>query len=70
MPSLHDGRQVASDSDDWRLECLALYLLRTYTRTQVGEWLAEVEAKGGRKWAGLRDRLNAIQAARRKSRTP
>lgn len=68
MPTLHTGLEVATDSDDWRLECLAMHLLRTCTTDELVAYLQAAEAKGGRRLAGLRERLTSIKAAQRAQR--
>lgn len=37
--TLHDGRQVLSDSDEWRMECLAAKVLDMPTREERRQWL-------------------------------
>lgn len=64
MPTLHDGREVASDSEDWKLECLARYVLRRPSRALMNEWLLDFHKQAGAAAeSSLRARMNAIRAA-------
>lgn len=66
MPTLHDGREVPSDSEAWRHETEALHILSLPTAEDRREWLSKIEAKRGKAAADrLRDTGRAIWAARR-----
>jgi hypothetical protein len=56
---LHDGRQVSSDSPEWRLECLARHVLAQRSRKAMEEWLEKCRFDTGE----LRSRMNAIREA-------
>lgn len=66
MPTLHDGREVASDSEAWRHECEARHILSLPNAEERRAWLERIEAKRGKAAADrLRDTGRAIWAARR-----
>lgn len=46
MPTLIDGREVASDSQEWRQECLARYVLTRPDGTRA-DWLADYAKRHG-----------------------
>ncbi len=57
---LVDGRMVASDAEEWRIECLARTLLRK-PLAERRAWLADMEHKGGPEaTAALRTAMQAI----------
>jgi hypothetical protein len=58
--TLHDGREVSSDSEEWRLECEAKALLRLELNTRRAE-LEALEKKRGKAAADvLKARIVAI----------
>lgn len=59
MSTLHDGREVPSDSAEWQLECLARHVLRQGSRKAMEEWLEKYKGDQGE----LRARMNAIRDA-------
>ena len=64
---LHDGREVASDSEEWKMECLAKYVLTLGTRGQMERWLVAFAQRHGAEAKvvlDLRERMNAIRLAR------
>ena len=62
MPTLHDGREVASDSEDWKLECLARHVLRLPNRAAINGWLLDFSRLHGEAAERiLRARLNAVR---------
>lgn len=60
--TLHDGRQVDSWSEDWRLECLARTLLQLGAAERE-EWIRGYGTEAAR--VELRLRIQAVKAARR-----
>ena len=60
---LHDGREVQRDSEEWKLECLALYVLSLGDRGHIEEWLRQHEKSSGQPATALRERMNAIKLA-------
>lgn len=61
---LHDGRQVDSGSEDWRLECLARYLL-ALPPGERNDWLAPL---GQDVQADLRRIMRGLRATERGTR--
>ena len=61
MKTLHDGRQVSSDSPEWLLECLARHVLAQRSRKAMEEWLERCKFDTGE----LRARMNAIRESRK-----
>jgi hypothetical protein len=49
MVTLHDGREVPSDSEEWRAECEARYLLNRPTIDERRALLAAIEKRRGKK---------------------
>ncbi len=47
MPTLHDGREVDSASDEWRHECLARWVVAIKSKDERREWLAAFEKRHG-----------------------
>ena len=47
MPELHDGTEVASDSEAWRHECEAATVLAMPTLDKRRNYLAAVEKRRG-----------------------
>lgn len=56
MPELHDGTQVASDSEAWRHECEAAFVLAMPTIDDRRRYLSAVEK---RRSTAARERLQA-----------
>lgn len=66
MPTLHDGREVASDSEEWRAECEARWVLGLPSAEDRRAWIDSL--KGWRRPAAierLQDRVRAIWQRRR-----
>ncbi len=61
--TLHDGRQVDSGSEEWKLECLARTLLQLGPAEQY-EWISGYGTAKDQQ--ALRLRIRAIAAARRR----
>jgi hypothetical protein len=62
MPRLIDGREVASDSPEWRAESLARYVLDLPNRN---EWLIDYAKRRGEDAAkALADRMRLVRDAR------
>lgn len=60
MASLIDGTEVASDSEAWKLECLARHIL-TLPRPERTAWLADWrERKGDAAWERLATLITEI----------
>ena len=58
LVTLADGRQVLSDSEDWRAECEARHILNMPTKAARHEQLALVEKhRGGAGRKELEDRI-------------
>lgn len=71
MPTLIDGRQVASDSPEWRDECLARWVLLHFKgRPGLREdWLADYGKKHGQAaQVALEERARGVGRARRARR--
>jgi hypothetical protein len=65
MPTLHDGREVPSDSEDWRHETEARYILALPALDDRRAWLEAIEHKRGKADADrLRQTMGAIWQAR------
>jgi len=47
MPLLIDGREVASDSEEWRHECEARAIARLPTLADRRAWMEDLEKKHG-----------------------
>lgn len=56
MPTLHDGREVATDSEEWRHETEARAIMALPTTQDRRTWLEGIEVKRGKEAA---DRLRA-----------
>ena len=56
MPDLHDGSVVASDSEAWRHECEAAFVLAMTTIEERRRYLSAVEK---RRSTAARERLQA-----------
>lgn len=56
MPTLHDGREVDSSSEEWRHECEARSIMAIKTLAERRAFLDGVEARRGKDAA---DRLRA-----------
>lgn len=66
MPRLIDGREVASDSEEWRHECEARCIAALPTLADRRAWLEDLEHKRGREAAErLRATMRALWAERR-----
>jgi hypothetical protein len=64
LVTLHDGRQVGSYSEDWRLECEAIFVVTMPTLAKRRNYLDMVKEKRGVKgWSTLTDRVAAIWQA-------
>jgi hypothetical protein len=63
--TLHNGREVSSDSEDWRLECEAKALLRLELSTRRAELEAIEKKRGKASTAILKERITAIWKAGR-----
>lgn len=61
---LHDGRQVDSWSEDWRLETLARWVLAMPFDAR-GPWIYSMPSEAARQ--ALKERIFAIRQARRVS---
>jgi hypothetical protein len=67
--TLHDGRQVDSSSEEWRLECEATTVLSWPSIPARRAYLARVEEKRGKEAAyALTWRIKDIWAARKAAR--
>lgn len=55
--TLHDGREVPSESPEWLLECLARHVLAQGSRKAMEDWLLKCRFDTG----GLRARMNALR---------
>ena len=65
MPTLHDGRQVPSDSNDWKLECLAHHILSLPSLEVRRAWLCTYEKRRGEAAANeLRAMLLSLHSAK------
>jgi hypothetical protein len=64
--TLHDGREVPSDSMEWALECEAKALLRLELSTRRAELEAIEKKRGKASTAILKERITAIWKAGRK----
>ena len=65
MPALHDGREVAPDSDEWRHECEARHILALPALADRRAWLEAIEHRRGKADADrLRQTMGAIWQAR------
>jgi hypothetical protein len=63
MPTLIDGREVASDSPEWRLECLARCVLDLPSNR--GAWMEDFEKRHGEAAAaGLAAVVRAVRQQR------
>jgi hypothetical protein len=60
LVTLHDGRQVDSGSEEWRLECLARTLLQLGGAEQY-EWISGYGTADDQR--ALRMRMSAIKAS-------
>ena len=67
MPTLHDGREVATESEDWRHECEARAIMALPTTLERRTWLEGIEAKRGK---AERERLQATIGALWSQRPP
>lgn len=69
MPTLHDGTEVASDSEAWRMECLASHLA-CKTPAEQAAWLMhsavlrKVDIRTLDPLADLADKLRGLFSAR------
>ena len=65
MPTLHDGREVDSYSEEWRHECLARSVVAIRSVEQRREWLAAFEKRHGSEAAEkLRGTVRALWEGR------
>lgn len=65
MVTLIDGRQVPSDSEDWRHECEARAIAALPTTAQRRAWLEDLQFKRGREAADrLRETMKALGGSR------
>jgi hypothetical protein len=65
---LVDGRMVARDAEEWRLECLARHVLQLDGKLLRQGWLIEYERIHGNAEAlKLKDRMTAVWAKERSS---
>lgn len=65
--TLHDGRQVASNSQEWLLECEARHILKQPTIEARRALLASIEQRRGKQAREhLEERAMAIWRAQRK----
>ncbi len=48
MPTLHDGREVTADSEEWRHECEARAIAALPTLADRRAWLEGIEARRGK----------------------
>lgn len=63
--TLHDGRAVPSDHDDWKVECLARHVLAMPGLRRRREFLEAIEKEHGARAA---DRLRGVMKALHESR--
>jgi hypothetical protein len=69
VKTLADGREVESDSQDWRNECLARHVLSLLTLTERRAWLADFERRrGAQATADLMTAMQLVHAARQSAR--
>lgn len=61
MVTLHDGSQVDSWSEEWRLECLARYVWAMRPLERRREWMEEFGRRNPSLVGTLRQRMLAIQ---------
>lgn len=67
LVTLHDGRQVLSDSEEWRIECLAAKVLDMPTRDERRQWLdAWSKRHGEASCKALEQHIVAIWEARKR----
>ena len=67
MPTLHDGREVDSASEEWRHEREAAAILALPTLADRRAWLEAIEAKRGKAEADrLRMTMGALWKARQR----
>lgn len=68
--TLHDGRQVRSDSEDWRHECEARAIAALPTLAERRAWLEMLERVRGKPAAdALRQTMGALWQARQPADT-
>lgn len=68
MVTLIDGRQVESDSEDWRHECEARYVAAMPMRQQRLDYVAAIESRRGTAEAErLRSTVRAVWAQKSRS---
>jgi hypothetical protein len=61
LVTLHDGREVGSYSEEWRLECEAKAVVRLPTLDRRRKYLDAVKEKRGTKaWNELQDRILSL----------
>lgn len=60
MPTLHDGRQVHTNSEEWRHECEARHIMSLPNADARRDWLDKIERHRGKAEA---DRLRATVRA-------
>lgn len=69
MPTLHDGREVPSDSEEWRHECEARKVMTLPSVDARRDWIESVEKKRGKPAADrLRETVRALWAQRDRGR--
>lgn len=61
---LHDGRQVGSWSEEWKLECEARYLLRMPLTERRAALEKREQIRGAAAVLKLKDRMASIHRAR------
>jgi hypothetical protein len=71
LVTLHDGRQVGSYSEEWRLECEAKAVVRLPTLDRRRKYLDAVKEKRGTKaWNELQDRILSLWKTSKPSAQP
>lgn len=63
MPVLIDGREVAGDSAEWKLECLARWVLQLKPIARRRVWLDDLQRADPELAIELRDVMTAVHAA-------
>lgn len=66
MPVLIDGRDVASTSAEWQMECLARWVLQLKPLQRRRDWLDDVQKRDPELAIELRDTMTAVHDARKK----
>lgn len=68
MPHLIDGREVASSSPEWLIECLAKHVLAIKPLARRQAWLADyAKGKAASALQDLQNSMAAVHAAKKKA---